>query len=104
MASSKDVPFIIDYLNKKWVHYVDGQLAYIATGPIRLFPMYEQGRDHAGWGKEDSGITAGSMYQLLGRPDIIRLEYAWMPKVCVACLKPHSLSNPPTRDLANMTT
>jgi hypothetical protein len=81
VSAAKDVPYILEYLNKKWVHYVDGQLAFVATGPIRLYPVHEQWRDHPGWGSEDNGITAGSMYQLLGRPDIIRLEYAWIPKV-----------------------
>jgi hypothetical protein len=82
LSSSKDVAYVIDYLNKKWVHYVDDQLAFVATGPIRLYPQPSEGlwTEHPGWGKEDH-VSTSSIFLAMGRPDIIKLEYSWLTKV-----------------------
>ena len=68
LSVRKKISSVLKHLNSKWGG------SSIAQGEPILFP-YNIVEKQAGWTLNDNDISAGDVYEAVGRPDIFRLRY-----------------------------
>eukprot|EP01122_Echinamoeba_exundans_P009015 TRINITY_DN308_c0_g2_i1.p2 TRINITY_DN308_c0_g2~~TRINITY_DN308_c0_g2_i1.p2 ORF type:complete len:564 (-),score=168.08 TRINITY_DN308_c0_g2_i1:2084-3775(-) len=73
--SKRSIANIVDHVTKKWVH-ADG-MSVAKGSPIRLCTLGQSNVSGWDWGMEDGQPTILEIYQNMGCPPTIKLEYYW---------------------------
>lgn len=73
LSARKKITSVLKHLNSKWGS------SSIALGEPILFPynILESSSVYRRWSLNDNDISAGDVYEAVGRPDIFRLRYGW---------------------------
>ncbi|KAI9079685.1 hypothetical protein K1719_038306 [Acacia pycnantha] len=73
LSTRKKISSIIDHLNRKWGN------SSLAIGQLMLFPYNIQKENLASYQRwtQESTVSAGDVYGMIGSPPIFRLRYGW---------------------------
>ncbi|XP_054822558.1 TSL-kinase interacting protein 1-like isoform X2 [Prosopis cineraria] len=73
LSTRKKISSIIDHLNRKWGN------SSMAIGQLMLFPYNIQKENLASYQRwtQESTVSAGDVYGMIGSPPIFRLRYGW---------------------------
>lgn len=88
--SKRPISAIVEHVTKKWV---DSLGESVAPNPIRLSPLGRSQDSGASWGIDDVEVSILSVYQTLGAPPAIKLEYSWVDSHAMFSAAPNNNNN-----------